>query len=140
MALCAALLCAKGLEFVRRHRSLASALASARHGVQEQLGGAEEAAEAAAEVAAAGAPAPAAAAVASCGGQARTPVVSAGWQPEPEVSPLIQRGEAAGSRPGQASTAAHRQMRGSAECRLCVAACPHRCLPPRSPPCRPGSE
>ena len=105
IALCAGLLGAKGYGFLQQHRSLRSALASAKQNVQQQLASdSQEALAAAAGAPAEGGPAgwppPAAqrhvtvAPVELPSEQQRTPAaVAARPQQVPEVSPLIQRGE-----------------------------------------------
>lgn len=108
MALCVGLLGAKAWGFLQQHRTLRSALASAKHGVTQLAGEGQEAAVAAppagvgrvqaahvqaahaqlAPTAAGMVPGPVAAASAQ---QERTPVIGARQQAE--VSPLIHRGE-----------------------------------------------
>jgi predicted lipid-binding transport protein (Tim44 family) len=95
LALCGGLLALKASRFVRRHRSLRSALASAKHNVQQELASEGGAAEAGNHILARAAQPPAAAEAAAptrgVAAQERTPVVARTHTPE--VSPLIQRGE-----------------------------------------------
>jgi hypothetical protein len=108
IAMCVTLLAAKGREFVGRHRSFSSALASAKRKVQQQLADGEELAEDLEDMAEEGAEgkeaagrghADAPATAAADNGKHRTPTTAGGRQAAaPEVSPLVQRGEAAWGR------------------------------------------
>jgi hypothetical protein len=115
IALCAGLLGAKGYGFLQQHRSLRSALASAKQNVRQQL--ASDSHEATAEGGPAGLGPPAAhphvtvVPVTLSAEQQRTPAAMAARpQQVPEVSPLIQRGECA---PTQPSTPAAPADQGS---------------------------
>ena len=136
IALCAGLLGAKGYGFLQQHRTLRSALASAKQNVQQQLAGdSQEGLAAAAERGPAGWGPPAAqrhvtVAPVPAGGeqqQQRTPAaVAARPQQVPEVSPLIQRGEQA----RQPEQPGHHQ-----QCRRVLANCVHALLGMQCPAC-----